>query len=355
MTTSLDYIIVGQGLVGTWMSYYAQKAGKSFKVINDPKTQAATAVASGVINPVTGRRIVQTWKIDELLPNAVNAYKEFGAYLDQPLIQEAPVVLIHPSLQMKESFEYRLTHENVYLSEINTSDFDSFFNAPFGLGQINSSYWIDLNTMLEDGKKKLLLLNALLEEPFSMTDLVVEKEQVHWKSFTAKHIIFCDGNNSMQNNYFKALPFAPNKGEALIVSIKGLSNQYIYKNSVSIVPWKEDLFWVGSNYEWDFKDASPSIAFKEKMIQALDSFLKVHYTIVDHITGIRPANTERRPFVGVHPNYPSLAICNGMGTKGCSLAPYFSKQLIDYLDHGKAIDAEADIQRFDHILKTNYV
>ena len=73
-------------------------------------------------------------------------------------------------------------------------------------------------------------------------------------------------------------------------------------------------------------------AFKEKMIQALDNCLKVPYTIVDHITGIRPANTERRPFVGTHPNYPSLAICNGMGTKGCSLAPYFSKQLIDYLD-----------------------
>jgi hypothetical protein len=40
-----------------------------------------------------------------------------------------------------------------------------------------------------------------------------------------------------------------------------------------------------------------------------------------------------------------------MGTKGCSLAPYFSKQLIDYLDNGKALEPEADIKRFDHILK----
>ena len=354
MTTPLDYIIVGQGLVGTWMSYYAQKAGKTFIIINDPQIPSSTSVASGVINPVTGRRIVQTWKIDELLPNAVNAYKELGDHLDQELIQEAPVVLLHPSMQMKESFEYRLTHENVYLSNNNTTDFDSLFKTPFGTGQINSSYWIDLNTMLDAWKNKLVKSKALIEERFELTDLVVEKEQVQWKSFTAKHIIFCDGNYSMQNNYFKALPFAPNKGEALIVSIKGLSNQFMYKNSVSIVPWKEDLFWVGSNYEWDFKDASPSAAFKEKMIQALDNCLKVPYTIVDHITGIRPANTERRPFVGTHPNYPSLAICNGMGTKGCSLAPYFSKQLIDYLDNGKALDPEADIKRFESILNINY-
>jgi glycine/D-amino acid oxidase-like deaminating enzyme len=117
------------------------------------------------------------------------------------------------------------------------------------------------------------------------------------------------------------------------------------------VPWKDDLFWVGSNYEWTFKDSSPSKTFKEKMVQALDNFLEVPYSIVDHIAGIRPANTERRPFVGVHPSYPSIAICNGMGTKGCSLAPYFSKQLIEYIENGKAIDNEADIKRFESILK----
>jgi hypothetical protein len=39
-----------------------------------------------------------------------------------------------------------------------------------------------------------------------------------------------------------------------------------------------------------------------------------------------------------------------MGTKGCSLAPYFSKQLIDYLQNEKAIHPEADIKRFEQIL-----
>jgi glycine/D-amino acid oxidase-like deaminating enzyme len=97
MSSQLDYIIVGQGLVGTWMSYYAQKAGKSFIVINDPTIPSSTAVASGVINPVTGRRIVQTWMIETLLPYAVNAYAAIQTKLNIPIIQKAPVILLHPS------------------------------------------------------------------------------------------------------------------------------------------------------------------------------------------------------------------------------------------------------------------
>ena len=350
MSTNVDYIIVGQGLVGTWMSYYLTQLDKKFIIINDSSIPSATAVASGVINPVTGRRIVQTWMIDTLLPYAVNAYKELGKQLNTELIKEAPVVLLHPSLQMKDSFEYRLNHENVYLSPNKNTDWDIFFKTPFGTGQIDSSFWIDLNSMLSSWKKYLENTNNLFEARFDIDDLIIEKDQVQWKEFTAKHIIFCDGNNSMTNPYFKALPFAPNKGEALIVKIESLPPKNIYKNTISIVPWKDDLFWVGSNYEWAFKDNSPTETFKEKMVQALDSFLKLPYTIVDHITGIRPANTERRPFVGLHPQFPSLAICNGMGTKGCSLAPYFSKQLIEYIENGKAIDAEADIKRFENIL-----
>jgi len=73
--------------------------------------------------------------------------------------------------------------------------------------------------------------------------------------------------------------------------------------------------------------------------------------VVDHIVGIRPANQERRPFVGLHPSHPSIGICNGMGTKGCSLAPYFANQLIEHCETGSPIHAEARLERFEEILK----
>jgi glycine/D-amino acid oxidase-like deaminating enzyme len=342
----VSYLIIGQGLVGTWVSYYLKQRSISFKIINDPATPSASSVASGVINPVTGRRIVQTWMIDELLPFAIDAYTQIGALIGETIIQHAPVITIHASEQMKESFEFRLTHDNVYLAENKVEDWIEYFKIPFGTGQINECYWLDLNTLLQKWNTKLISNNHLINEKFEMDNLQILENGVQWKNIIADHIIFCDGNNSMQNEYFNCLPFAPNKGEALIVRIPGLPKNHIYKNNVSIVPWKEDLFWVGSNYEWTFENDLPSPNFKEKMMAALDSLLSIPYTIVDHLAGIRPANTQRRPFVGTHPYLPQLAICNGMGTKGCSLAPYFSKQLISHLENGDAIHAEADVLRF---------
>jgi len=344
----VKYLIIGQGLTGTWLSYFLHKEGISFKIINDPKTVSATSVASGVINPVTGRRIVQTWMIDTLLPFAIAAYKEFQKDENITIIKAAPIALIHPSLQMKESFDYRLTHDNIYLKENDHSSLEQNFNTHFGTGEIGQCYWIDLIQFLKSGREKIS--NHFIEDYFDISDLILTEQGVQWKNISAEKIIFCDGLNTMNNPYFKSLPFVPNKGEALIVKIKGIAPSNIYKTNITIVPWKDDLFWVGSSYEWSFTDALPTESFKKKMITALDAVLKIPYEVVDHLVGIRPANTERRPFVGLHPQYPQLGICNGMGTKGCSLTPYFAKQLIDHIEQGSIIEPEADVKRFASIL-----
>ena len=86
------------------------------------------------------------------------------------------------------------------------------------------------------------------------------------------------------------------------------------------------------------------------MIESLNRILKIPYKVVDHLVGIRPANIDRRPFVGLHPIHPQLGICNGMGTKGCSLAPYFALQLINHIEMGAELNKEANIERFYHLL-----
>ncbi|WP_204350978.1 FAD-dependent oxidoreductase, partial [Serratia marcescens] len=74
-----------------------------------------------------------------------------------------------------------------------------------------------------------------------------------------------------------------------------------FKQGINIVPWQDGLFWIGSSYEWDFTTLAPTIDFKEKVENQLKQWLKLPFTIVDHIAGERPANMERRPFVGLHP------------------------------------------------------
>ena len=346
MTQKVKYLIVGQGLSGTWLSYYFSKQNISFKIINDSSLRSATSVASGVINPVTGRRIVQTWKIESFLPFAIKAYTELQEKINHLIFSSAPILLIHPSQQMKESFDYRLAHDNVYLQKIGTENWQDFFKINEGLGMISDCYWIDLNTMVNSWKKYLQEKDHYIEDRFLMDDFSFAENEIKWKNIEAEKIIFCDGVHAMNLPLFNKLPFAPNKGEALIVRIPGLSQKHIYKSNMTIVPWKDDLFWVGSIYEWNYENEAPTENFKNKMEVQLNQLLQIPFEIVDHIVGIRPANLERRPFVGLHPKHKSIAICNGMGTKGCSLAPYFAHQLFSHLESELPIDMEADTIRF---------
>ena len=82
----VDVLIIGQGLAGTFLSWNLYKEGKTFLVIDDGNENSSSKVAAGIINPVTGRRYVNTWMIDELLDFVQIAYRELGEFLHANLI-----------------------------------------------------------------------------------------------------------------------------------------------------------------------------------------------------------------------------------------------------------------------------
>ena len=116
------------------------------------------------------------------------------------------------------------------------------------------------------------------------------------------------------------------------------------------MPWKDDLFWVGSSYEWKFEHPNPTEIFKQKTETLLKQWLKISFKTIEHLAGVRPANIERRPFVGFHPTHSQIGILNGMGTKGCSLAPYFANEFANHLANNSPINSSVDIKRFAKIL-----
>lgn len=347
----LDYIIVGQGICGTFLSYYLIKAGKKVMVADEQIPYTASKVASGVINPVTGRRIVTTWRIEELLPFAQEAYHSIGNELDADLMNTCSLYDFHQSMQMKEAFEKRQPEEPGYLHHTDANEWIQYFNFFLGAGKISPCLLIDIQTLLTKWRKKLDAQNALINEQFKPEDCRFFEDHVTYKNMRASKIIFCDGIQSANSPFFKNLPFAFNKGEAIIAAIPDLPRDNIYKQGISIVPWKDGLFWVGSSYEWNFKDDLPSALFRETITLKLKSWLKLPFEIAGHIASVRPANVERRPFVGLHPSHPLIGILNGMGTKGCSLAPFFAKQLADHLTMQLPIYPDADVRRFEKVLR----
>ncbi len=348
-----NYLIIGQGLSGTWLSYYLQKANQSFFVIDQNDSNAASRLNAGIINPVSGRRHAAVWMVDSIIPFAVQAYEELGASLGSRLIVQKDIIDFFPTEQMQHSFEKRVGEKAPFVSfDANHQDFSSYFQYTHGFGRISPVYAVRTKHLLDAWRQQLLEKNILSDEEFIPDALQVEPSGIRYKNIQAKKIIFCNGHSCSGNPFFSKLPFAPNKGEALIVSIPGLPDGLTFKKSVAIVPLAEkDLWWTGSTYEWNYTNDQPTAGFLAKTTAALQDWLKIPFHIEKHISGIRPATLERRPFVGVHPQVPQIAILNGLGTKGCSLAPYFANQLVEFLMEHKNISPEADVRRFQKILR----
>ena len=348
----LDYIIVGQGISGTWLSYYLKKEEKRFMVFDNASATASSRIAAGIINPVTGRRHVTVWMAEEILPFAFRAYSALGHELEIPTILQKNILEFFPGPQMRESFLQRVEEKSQYVHSFpEQNKFNEFFRYDFGCGEIRPVYTVQLDLLLPAWRRQLIASDQLREEDFDINDLIVENDQVRYRGFTAQKIIFCDGTGSSINKWFKPLPFAPNKGEALLLNIPGLPEHHIYKKGMMLVPMSEPgQWWAGSSYEWDFEHPDPTDSFREKTEALLKHWLKIPFTITDHLAGVRPATIERRPFVGLHPVHSAIGMLNGMGTKGCSLAPFFARQLADQLVFNLPISPEADIARFGRML-----
>jgi glycine/D-amino acid oxidase-like deaminating enzyme len=353
LNTRFPILIIGQGISGTMLSWFLHKANIPFMIMDDAKENTASKVAAGIINPVTGRRIVKTWMIDDVMPFAVNVYREMGTFLNIDVCSEKQLIDFFPTLQMKNAFEERLDENADYLRNSNEKDFHRYFNYDYGYGSIAPAYVIQVAAILQHWREYLIKHHLLLEEKFQIESIQISDEKIIYHHIVADKIIFADGIQSETNRWFKHLPFSFNKGEALLVEIPELPDAYIFKKKYTLCPLKNNLFWLGANYTWNYDNDLPTSAFYDEASVMLKNFIKVPYSVHQHIAAIRPANIERRPFVGFHPVHKNIGIFNGMGAKGTSLAPYFAHQLANHINLHTPIHPEADVNRFLKILSRN--
>ena len=169
----VDFLIIGQGISGTWLSYYLKQANKSFLVIDNNQPNSASRIAAGIINPVTGRRIVKTWMIDELLSFLIPAYQELGNELGIKAIEQKSLVDFHSTPQMKIAFDERLKEKAEFLFQpTDQQQYISTFNYDFGFGEVDPCYVVNLKEIIPAWRKKLIDTGQLLEEDFEIDKLM---------------------------------------------------------------------------------------------------------------------------------------------------------------------------------------
>ncbi len=324
-----DFLIVGQGLAGTLLAWEFERAGFSFAIADSGTDASASSVAAGLINPITGRRFVKTWRVDTLLPQARATYRALEAALGGPLWTELKVRRC-----LTDERERRIAREKLTRGEL----------APYVVGDIaaenaitiDGAARVDVPALLHHARERWRAQGRFRE---TAIDLAAEAER-------HELVIDCRGFTGTRDGAFEFVPWQFSKGEALEIAVVGLAPALVLHRGHAVVPLGAGRAWVGATHEPGVTDTTPTSAARASLEASARSLVASSFTIATQRAGIRVNLPDRLPAAGRHPQRERLGLVNGLGAKGALWAPFLARQWVNHLSEGIAFDRDIDVQRF---------
>ncbi|PVY37222.1 NAD(P)/FAD-dependent oxidoreductase [Pontibacter virosus] len=345
-----DYIVVGHGIAGATLAYTLRKQGQQVLVIDEPKNNSASRVAAGLVNPVAGKRFAKSWLVDTLLPYADSFYDELEDRYKQQLFVHKPIYKVFSTIEEQNNWMAKSAEGNwseyIGATYTQSTDQDPSIQDEYGGIMIRKGGYLRIAETLDLLLQDLQQANALLPERFEINQLQLTEEGIAYKNITARHLVFCEGWQAVQNPYFSWLPLQPTKGEVLEVQTQDFNPECIYNKAVYVVPVGEGHFKIGATYNWRQPDELPTPEGREELSERFEQITTQTYQVSRHWAGIRPAVRDRRPLMGRHPKHAQLSVFNGMGSKGVLMAPYLADVFAKALIGGGEILPDVHISRY---------
>lgn len=344
----VDYIIVGLGLAGLAFVEKLIAADKSFVVFEDA-SQTSSLVAGGVYNPVILKRFTPVWNAPEQLAIALPFYesleRKFSSKFDTKFITKKVFKSIEDQNNWFLAVDKPVLSD--YMDPVISHEKHNGVVADYGFGQLQGTGRIDTEKLVQTYRDFLRQEERIYFEKFEYDAVQIEKDHLVYKELVASHIVFCEGYGMLHNPFFNYLPLKEAKGELITIHAPDLKIDFLLKSSLFVLPLGESYYKVGATFNWTDKTSDPTEEGKMDLVENLKKVLDVPYTIVGQSAGIRPTVKDRRPLVGIHPQYNKLLILNGLGTRGVMIAPVVAKNLFEHIENGADLDPEVDIKRFN--------
>jgi len=256
---SVDYIIVGCGLASISFCEQLRQNKYSFVVFDD-QSQKSSLVAAGLYNPVILKRFSEVWKAKEQLEIALPLYKSIENELNITIDFKLKLLRRFTSVEEQNMWFNASDKPKLepYLSLKLLKNTNDHIDAPFGFGEVLKAGRLDTETLIDAYKSILRSNDCLIETTFSHDLLRINDSKVNYEDISAKNIVFTEGFGMKQNPYFKDLPLNGTKGEVLTIKSKALQLSHAIKSSVFVIPLGNDLYTVGSTYNWNDKSNRPT-------------------------------------------------------------------------------------------------
>ncbi len=344
----VDYIIVGQGLAGSAVAINLLKRGRSVMVFDQPQKNRASRVAAGLFNPVTGQNNVRTWLAAELFESLNRFYSSVESLTKQKFF--FPSIIYRPFSGIAEQNDWMArSADPAYISfieKIATSPSVDAVHDPFGGLYLRQGGFLRTTTYLDAVRNYLEQKRSFRDEYFDADSLIVEQSAVRYKEWQAQKVIFCQGDHTVANRWFSKLPVRPLKGETLLIKTSWKEHVILNRGVYMVPEIQPDEFRVGATYKFNDRSEGVSAEGQRELEEKLMALISAPFEIIGKDWGIRATTNDRRPLIGSHPEFPRLMIFNGLGTKGVSLAPYFSEVMIHWVENTGTLNKEVALTRF---------
>ncbi|MGM0619949.1 MAG: NAD(P)/FAD-dependent oxidoreductase [Bacteroidota bacterium] len=343
-----EFLIVGNGLAGSLLAFEMLKNKLDFRIVTSPTKRRATEVAAGMYNPLVFKRLTKSWMADELLPVMHEKFSEIEQLLGEEFLFRKNI--IKPlSEQEKELWQKRKQESGFskYISEITEKGPVKNVVPAAGYGHVSGSGYVDLKKFLNASDHFFSNRGLLNHQNFKPEAIDNSKGYFDIGNLRAKKIVFCEGAALKENPLFSFIKLVSVKGEVLQLFSTEIPENYILNKNVFLLPLGNQRFKAGSTYEWNDLTNEPTETGKQSITQRLEKLITAEFTIENHWAGIRPATSDRRPVLGIHPQNSHVSVFNGLGTKGVMLAPFFAAEILKLLTiQNYSVNGEVDIKRF---------
>jgi glycine/D-amino acid oxidase-like deaminating enzyme len=343
-----DFLIIGQGLAGSILAWELKQRGCRVLIVDNAVT-SASQVAAGLINPITGMRLVKNQDIDFLLPAAKSYYQNLSCFFKQPFLIEKPMLRIIGSEAEHQYCLKRLNDASYqpYIENHTASPDENYF-APFGILKQKQTSFLQTKPLLADLQKYFIESNCYIKAQFNYQDITQYEQKIMWQKIEVQKIIFCEGYQGQTNPWFSWLPFRPVKGEILTLASTVELPGHLLNYGFWVLPTGKKTFRTGATFDRDHIDTETTSLAKNILLNKLNKIAPSIATdrIIDHQAHIRPATSDKQPFLGCHAKYSRLCIFNGFGAKGSLQIPWYVQRFANYLMTNQSLPEIADIRRF---------
>ena len=355
MSQSYDTLIVGGGLAGACAALHLSRTRRVLLLEADQPASQASGAAAGLVNPLMGRRPRLAWRLPEALDalhatlKATNAMTLFrGGGVLRPAVSD------EHARHFKEAAADHPGEANWLDAATVKERYPSVYAEGGALfvksgGAVNVPRMV--NVLLEaarnhgaDVRVGTRVTGWREDEDAAYVEAEQAGQPVH---FSAQRMLLALGADYAQHDELNALALQSIKGQTVRAKRPPQLNQLPFLSGSGYVVPEQDALIVGSSYEHDYVDLTPSSEQTKKIIEKAARMLPLlkEAPVLEERAGARvKVLNSRYPMLGPLPGRRNVWVFTGLGSKGLLMGPLLARELPDYLDNPDSLPNEVRVQ-----------